>query len=150
MEDVPDFLETKFDVFIFSTCLDHFEKIETVADAVRKIANPNAICIIWIGLHDTQIIAEQAGAQRFPALFKTLDLPGFIIKFPAFIIKTLATFWYYKKREKRLKNNIPLDNLHFHYFTLESIKKSLSFFGNITDTRKIPGTNGVFYVVEIN
>jgi SAM-dependent methyltransferase len=150
IEDLEGKLETKFDVFILASCLDHFENIQNAAQVIRKMANPNAICIVWIGLHDTEIIAEQMGYLKYPKLFQSLNIFNFTKNLISFSFESMRTFFYYRNRERKLKASIPLDPYHFHYFTRTSILKSLAHFGRVTHERKVPGSNSFFYTVELD
>lgn len=149
IEDLADSLDAKFDVFILASCLDHFENIDSVVDSVKKLAKPNALCLVWIGLHDTPIIAEQIGAQKFPSLYKSLHLFSFIQALISFNLDCIRNYFYFKKREKKLQKSIALDPFHFHYFTQSTIKEHLVKFGKIIDSRRVLGTNGFFYTINI-
>lgn len=149
LEDVRTVLSDKVDVFLFATSLDHFDDLEGVRDAMRDLAAPGALCIAWVGLHDSRLIAGQTGARAFERLFRTLSVPGFLLR----SVRTLASLPVYfgrlRLRERRLRLGEPLDRLHFHYFTETSLRATLQRLGRIADTVFVPGTNCVFMTVEI-
>ena len=98
IEDLPKKLDDKFDVFLFSTTLDHFERIESVVTIVRQLANRDAICIFWIGLHDTQIVAEQAGSKAFLKLYRSLNPLRFLLGFSVALLRLLRLYWLMRRQ----------------------------------------------------
>ncbi len=149
LEDVKNQLISSFDVFIFSTSLDHFENISDAMNAVKKIANPNSILIIWSGLHDPALVAEQAGADNFRKLYTSLNPIIFIFRFTKTIISILFNYARLLKRRLYLLKNKSLDKFHFHYFTERSIHAEMKAFGVVESYLQIPGTNSVFMVVRL-
>ena len=148
-EGLNRYLDHKFDYLIFSTSLDHFENLEDVKDEIRKVLKPNGIVFFWIGLHDCDLVARQS-IYKFFEHFKILNFKDLIIK----MIKTpLYLFLLYKamrKRSYKLNNKIPLDDLHFHYFTRSSIDKYIkSLGGSVVDTKIVPFSNSIMYAVAI-
>lgn len=149
LEDLPRVLESKFDVFLFSTSLDHFERLEDVAEAVSRLSAESAVVIAWVGVHDANIVAEQAGALRFRRLFdslRPLSVCYHAIRLAASVPRTYASLM---KRATQLRRGKPLDNLHFHYFTLVGLQESMKLFGKPRDIMQIPGTNSVFVTVDL-
>lgn len=149
IEDVQNEVDLKFDLFLFASCLDHFEDIERVAGEIKEISHPNALAIIWIGLHDRSIVGEQVGAKLFPSLYSDLNVFSFLGNYIKMNIRMIEHYLQLRKREKRLANGTPLDQLHFHYFTEDSIKKYLDLFGETIDSLKVIGTNSMFYTVRL-
>ncbi len=149
IEDLPKFLDDKFDVFLFSTTLDHFEHIDAVADIVRQIANRDAICIFWLGLHDTQIVAEQMGASYFLKLYRSLNPLRFFVRYGVTLLQLLRFYLIMRRRQHRLATGQPLDDIHFHYFTMANIRQYLELFGRITSRSRVPGTNTLFATVVL-
>jgi SAM-dependent methyltransferase len=150
LEDVPAALADRFDVFVFSTSLDHFEAIEPVARAVRSLASPGALCVFWNGFHDAHYVAEMAAAQLFA---RTRDRPTFgrillaLCKLGAVLPLMAARL---TARERRLRRGEPLDDIHFHYFTSDNIRPILGQFGELTDLTHVPGSNSAFATVVVD
>jgi len=149
IEDLPKNLDDKFDVFLFSTTLDHFERIESVATIVRQLANKDATCIFWIGLHDTQIVAEQEGSKAFLKLYRSLNPFRFLFRFGVALLRLLHFYWLMRQRQYHLVTGQPLDNFHFHYFTTDNVRQYLALFGRVTNQIRIPGTNMLFATVAL-
>lgn len=153
IEDLPLFLETdvKFDVFIFSTSLDHIQKINDAANAIKTIASKDAYVIFFIGLHDVELVAEMAGRHHYKKVFSSLNIGMFFYQMLGTILLRLPRlFLSLKKREKALTNDEPLDTFHFHYFTRENYKTYISNFGTILEDIDIPGSNSKFISVRIS
>lgn len=150
LEDFPRFISDLFDVFIFSTSLDHFEDIELTVQSVKKLANSNAIAIFWVGMHDQTLVAEKIGASIISKLYSSLNPNRFIPRFLEVNIKLIANYFRLINRRRNMKLNKPLDKLHFHYFTINSIRETLSKFGEIVSYIQVPGTNSMFFCVRID
>lgn len=149
IEDVYKNIQTSFDVFIFSTSLDHFEDLSDVASALKKIAKPNAILIIWTGLHDPSLVAEQIGSSIYRRLYASLNPIIFVYRAIKALISIPFNYLRLLQRRIQLKINKPLDNLHFHYFTERSIHSEMKAFGEVESYLQIPGTNSAFMVVRL-
>lgn len=150
LEDIPRVLESKFNVFLFSTSLDHFEKLEDVAAAISLLSTENAVCIAWVGVHDANVVAEQTGALRFRRLFDSLKPLSFFNQAMRLAASLPRTYVALAKRAARLRRGEPLDNLHFHYFTRDGLLESMKLFGRPRDMMQIPGTNSVFVTVDLS
>lgn len=148
IESLPSVLADRFDVFLFSTSLDHFEDIEMVARTVKQLASENAICVFWLGLHDTPAVAEQAASGFFRKLYSSLNVRHFVFEYVAALLKLLRYYWAMRRRRQRLKAGEPLDELHFHYFTADTVGKYLRLFGRLTNQLRIPGSNMLFATVS--
>jgi hypothetical protein len=149
LEDLPKALLSQFNVLIFSTSLDHFEAIEDVCKAVFPIAKKNAQLIFWVGLHDPGIVAQSIGAKLFRNLYGSINPIQFIQISLKLNFLLLLNYLKMVKRRISLSKNIKLDNLHFHYFTEDSIVSVLSRFGVVKKLISIPGTNSIFATVMV-
>ncbi len=153
IEELMDLLDCdeKFDLFVFSTSLDHFEDIEDVAKIIKELSQPGALALFFVGLHDPEIVARKVGAFLFGRMFETLTLPKLLIRiFGAYLIRIPASCLSLMRRDFKLRNDISLDEKHFYYFTRESVRRYISMFGNILDVTEIPDTNAQFICCEIN
>lgn len=148
LEDLPAAFASKFDVFLFSTSLDHFENIEQVANIVSSLAREDAISIFWVGLHDPSLVAEQIGAHSFRKLYASLHPLLFFWRYLQAGLKIPIEYLRLRARRTRLIAGKPLDNLHFHYFTERNLLPNLRHFGNIEHFLHVPGTNSVFVSVR--
>lgn len=52
-------------------------------------------------------------------------------------------------RERGLRLRIPLDDKHFHYFTINDIKRCMKDFGRILDFTLVAGTNAAFISCQL-
>ncbi len=140
----------RFAGFIFATSLDHLEELETAAQAVAKLAHPEgAMAVLWIGLHDRDLLVAQTGARlastwlggrAFGGMLRALAWP-------------LRGYWrtrrWLDRRDRDLSAGRPLDNLHFHYFTRATLAAALAHFGKLEEVVEVPGTNSCFAAVRV-
>lgn len=149
IEDVPSVLEDRFDLFLFSTSLDHIEDTASAAAAVRKLSEERALGVFWLGLHDPAIVAEEIGRRWFGRLYSSLAPLTFLWRAALIVALMLRRYPDMVRRARNLERGAPLDNLHFAYFTRSSVRSHLERFGEVRDLTHIPGTNSVFATVEI-
>lgn len=149
LEDLPGTLAHPFDVFLFSTSLDHFQDLSFTAQTVRSLARPGALAIFWVGLHDQTLVAEQVGAKIFHKMFGSLHPQRFIPRFLETLVKILVSYFWLLRRRCDMRSGVPLDKLHFHYFTQETLSKTLLMFGTVERYIHILGTNSVFVCVRM-
>lgn len=136
--------DTKFDLFVFSSTLDHFENIDTVANEVKKLANPGATTIFFVGLNDTQPMSQVFGCATYKKVFTNLNAIHFLKEWAITSLYRLPhMFSYLNGRQNKIKNGLPLDNLHFNYFTNDNIVEHVEKFGKILDITPIAGTNAL-------
>jgi len=152
LEDLSEIVafHNKFDVFVFGTSLDHFENIDEVARAVKKIAAPGAVVIFWIGLHDTSLVASEEGANALRRTFngaRPLVVMWRLLRFAFWNFPRI--FYALERRRVKLKRGENLDNLHFWYFTEKDLPSVLARFGEITDISMVPGSNSVFATCRV-
>lgn len=150
LEDLHTVLDDRFDVFVFATSLDHFEQLDEVARAVRGLAAENAVCIFWVGLHDPILVGEQIGARAYRRLFSSLAPLGFVWRYARTMASMAVNYLRLLRRRSRSRRNLPLDDLHFHYFTEESLARTLLRFGPCIDRLIVPGTSSVFATVRVD
>jgi len=149
IEDLPFVLEGDFDLFLFATSLDHVEDTSRAADAVSKLAAPGSLGIFWVGLHDPALVAEELGRKWFGRLYSSLNPVSFLLRAALVIAVMLRRYPDMIRRAWRLRRGIPLDNLHFAYFTRANIRSHLERFGEVRDLTHVVGTNSAFATVEI-
>lgn len=150
LEDVPvAFANPAFDLFVFSTSLDHFEDIEVAARLVKRLASRKAYAVFFVGLHDPQVVAGQWGSVAYQALFKRLDSIGFAKQAARHALSVPGTLRQLRRRDAQLKAGERLDDLHYYYFTKASLPTHLERFGRVLDYTEVPGTNVVFAYCEI-
>ena len=150
LEDLPGRLRERFDVFVFSTSLDHFEDVGRAAADVRKLASSGAIAIFWVGLHDSQYVAELMGSDLFGRYFQSGSSGRLLSGTLQLLCRIPVMAWRLAVRQRRLASKAPLDELHFHYFTAETLPEALAQFGTVTDVTRLPGSNSVFATVAVS
>jgi SAM-dependent methyltransferase len=147
LEDLSKVMLSQFDVFIFSTSLDHFEDIGDVCKSVFSVAKKGARLIFWVGLHDPGIVSQSIGANFFRNLYGSVNPIHFLYFFLKANLLLLMGYLKMLKRRFFLMKSKRLDNLHFHYFTEGSVISALSQFGVLKKIVSIPGTNSIFATV---
>lgn len=152
IEDLHKYLHetVKFDVFLFSTSLDHIENIEYCADSLRKVAAQPSYCIFFLGLHDVKFVAEKKGADIFGYVCQDSEIGKMFVRSVKCAIQCMLYFKIMIMRNKKMRKKIPLDNKHFHYFTLENVCDYMNNFGEIVDRLIIPGSNVIFITVKMH
>lgn len=147
-EGLSNSLSTKFDYLIFSTCLDHFEDLDKVKQEIKKVITPNCIVFFWIGVHNTETVAKYRLSYVLFENFKIYNLVHLITK--PLLTPFLILYYFIKSLLKKYKmyKKIPLDNLHFHYFTKKSAEDYLKEIGEIIDVKPVRLTNSIFYAVR--
>ena len=143
--------DVKFNVFLFSTSLDHIEDIEECARSIHEVAGQPSYCIFYLGLHDVEIVAEQWGGGMFKRIYQDMKIGRVIIRLmKSTLISIPFSFKNMYIRNRKLIENSPLDDKHFHYFTLNNIWNYMRVFGDVVDSVIIPGTNAMFVTVKID
>ena len=103
-------------------------------------------------MHDSSIVSRSFGSSTFHTVFR--DGKGALIYLWRLIKIVTRNFYklskYFSKREKKLKAGLPLDKLHFHYFTYDKFIKELNDLGEIDESLLIPGTNSIFISLNVN
>jgi SAM-dependent methyltransferase len=149
IEDVPSVLDDRFDMFLFSSSLDHLEDTDRAAAAVQELAADRAVGVFWIGLHDADLVGGALGQKWFARLFSSLNPVLFFARAVAVAGVIARRYPDLVRRAWRLKTGVPLDNLHITYFTRSNVRSHLERFGELRDLTHIPGTNSVFATVAI-
>jgi hypothetical protein len=149
LEDLPKLFSSKFDVFLFSTSLDHFENLNDVVKSTLLLANKDAIVILWAGLHDSKLVGIPMGAKYISNLFASLNPLIYLINLFKILLLLVVNYFRMCKRELYLLQGKNLDQLHFHYFTKKNILPILELFGPIKRFIHVPGTNSIFATVII-
>jgi SAM-dependent methyltransferase len=150
LEDVPSALDARFAAFVFATSLDHLEDTAVAAGSVRALAAPRAVAIFWIGLHDPRIVAEELGRKWFGRLYASLNPLVFLLRAAQVGAVMLRRYPDMIRRAWKLRRGVPLDKLHFRYFTLSDVFDHLGRFGKLRDFTLVPGTNSAFATVEVS
>ncbi|MEN6624111.1 MAG: methyltransferase domain-containing protein [Smithella sp.] len=152
IEDILFCLEKPvFDGAIFATSLDHIRDIHAAGAALKKICKPGAKIVFWIGLHDPKIVGKTIATGFFEDVLTPLSFFRCYTKMLRCSFFTFPKlFFSLKKRELNLNKGLPLDELHFHYFTRMTARAALNgHFGKIIEELEVPGTNSIFYVTLI-
>jgi SAM-dependent methyltransferase len=149
IEDVPCVLDDRFDLFLFSTSLDHVEDTGRAAAAVRELSAERALAVFWLGLHDPALVAEEMGRKWFGRLYSSLNPLAFLWRAALVVALMLRRYPDLVRRARNLERGVPLDSLHFAYFTRASVRLHLERFGAVRDFMLVPGTNSAFAAVEI-
>lgn len=152
VEDLkPEFPSAFFNGFIFSTSLDHIRNIKLAASTVKQLATNEAHAVFWIGLHDPELVAMQAGTGVFKRIFSPMTLlRGWIKALGWALFYFPRMLFALKSREQRMRKSLPLDQNHFHYFTLASARGVVAQnFGQIIEEIQLPASNSIFFAVKL-
>jgi SAM-dependent methyltransferase len=134
IENLPPATNARFDVFLFASSLDHFESVDVVADSVRKLASAGALVVVWIGLHDADLIAEfYMGRLARRHLSAGADLASLLRFAAATLLRLPKLIGHLWRRNRRLRRGQLLDQVHFHNYTKATIRGDLQRFGEIVD-----------------
>lgn len=143
-------LNQKFDMALFATSLDHFEDAREALILAGLTTNEGRL-VIWCGIHDSPETAVEDVSPRILRFCRTYR--GLLSRilgafgFTLFVWPRIA--WALFRRERNLGKNKPLDNLHFHYFTIKSLRSLLNSVGRIDEFVHCPGSNSVFAAVTL-
>jgi hypothetical protein len=144
-------LDKKFGLALFATSLDHFEDARNALALAAKITG-GGHAVIWCGLHDSPLIARNDLSIKISALCR--NNRTFLSRTLAFLAYGLLTWprvaWALRRRERNLAAGRPLDNLHCHYFTEETLKTLLTKAGTVHEFARCPGSNSVFAAVSLH
>lgn len=152
VEDLmPEFPPAFFNGFIFSTSLDHIRNIKLAASTVKQLATNEAYAVFWIGLHDPELVALQAGSGVFKRIFSPMRLLRGWVKALAWALFYFPRlFFALKSREQHIRKSLPLDQNHFHFFTLASARSAVEQnFGQIVEEIQLPASNSIFLAVKL-
>tara|TARA_R110000782_G_scaffold19731_1_gene53714 strand:- start:364 stop:1203 length:840 start_codon:yes stop_codon:yes gene_type:complete len=144
-------LDKKFDVALFVTSLDHFEDARNALALAGKITG-GGHAVIWCGLHDSPLIAQNDLSIRIADLCRTnRTLLTRILAFTGLALFTWPRVaWALARRERDLAAGRPLDGFHFHYFTEARLRALLNEAGTVHELTHCPGTNSVFAAVTLS
>lgn len=141
---------SKIDAFIFGTSLDHFEDLDDVAQAVKRLAAPGAVVIFWVGLHDANLVGREEGAEASQRIFEAGGLWASLGRFLRFALWKFPRIAYVLvKQKEKLERGENLDDLHFWYFRERDLPGLLARFGEVTDMTLVPGTNSAFCLCRV-
>ena len=99
---------------------------------------------------DSNMVALNYGEYYFNHIFSSKNMLGRLFRLFIVFLKGLRLLLIFSKRESQLRNNIPLDPYHFHYFTKKSFFEKLEQYGKIHEALPIPGTNSMFVCFDLN
>ncbi|MCA8924685.1 MAG: methyltransferase domain-containing protein [Planctomycetes bacterium] len=140
-------LRTKLDYLLFSTSLDHLPDLEGVKREIHATLAPSGLAFFWVGLHDPALVARQALAEWISGL-DVLDLPQTLSTLARYPRRISRLYRVMRERRAKLAAGAPLDELHFHYFTEETLDRYLRELGEVVDRFAVPLTNSVFYAIR--
>lgn len=143
----PSILFHRFNLFVFSTTLDHMRNLDETFRSIKDLADEDGYAIFLVGIHDTRDFIKYRISLLIDSLFEMKNkiiLPLFLV------IGVLKIIFRSLLRQYKISNNLPLDNLHFHYFTRNKIRLSLQSLGTIENYFNVPNSNSVLFKVKIS
>ncbi len=138
----------EFDLFVFSTSLDHIPDVAETGARLRELARPGARAVLLVGLHEPRLVAQMAGAKVFANLFRDVGWKV-ALRLPEALAR-IGWYWFrLSLRQRQLVRGVPLDRLHEHYFTEGTLRAELEAWGTIEDWTPIAATNMVLADVTL-
>ena len=119
------------DIFCFSTSLDHIQDLNILVEKLKIVANKNAKVVMVQSIRDSNIYANKLMYYHLDSM-NNISFTGFknklkyINRIRLFILNLLRVRTKIKVLEKKMKNSQNLDDLHFHYFTRETLRRFLT------------------------
>jgi hypothetical protein len=139
----------RFDVFTFGTSLDHLEDLGVAAQAVRRLAAPNARMVCWNGLQEPERIALGYGGAVFGRLASYESKAAAMLAFAGYGALRLPRLLSSMARQRAaVEREAPLDS-HYRWFTEENSRRHLSLFGEPVDIVALPNTHHCIATVVV-
>jgi SAM-dependent methyltransferase len=129
------------DAVLFPTSLDHIEDADAAIMEVGRILKPRGQIFIWQGLNGPEDLARQKSAEH--------ALSGSPLRQAFRVAAGTADYALLRyrmlRRARHLKNGVPLDTVHFRWFTRGSLIDMIAGWG-LTVVRElvVPGTTSMF------
>lgn len=119
------------DIFCFSTSLDHIQDLNILVEKLKIVANKNAKVVMIQSVRDSNIYANKLMYYHLDLMNDT-SFTGFKNKLKyynrirLFILNLFRVRKKIEFLEKKMQNSQNLDDLHFHFFTIETLRKFLT------------------------
>lgn len=140
-EKIP-LADQSVDTIVFATSLDHVEDIEATGREVRRILKLNGRIVIWTGIYDPESISQ---AKSFHPILYHGSMLKRVVRGLLIPLDYLYLLYRTAQRARKMKNSIPLDNVHFRYYTRQSIEVQLEVWGFKVSRRVVvPGSSSMF------
>tara|TARA_Y100000991_G_scaffold189986_1_gene156134 strand:- start:265 stop:1107 length:843 start_codon:yes stop_codon:yes gene_type:complete len=114
------------DIFCFSTSLDHIQDLNILVEKLKIVANKNAKVVMVQSVRDSNIYANKLMYYHLDSM-NNISFTGFKNKLKYINRVKLFILNLFKERkkievlEKKMKSSQSLDDLHFHFFTRETL-----------------------------
>ena len=114
------------DIFCFSTSLDHIQDLNILVEKLKIVANKNAKVVMVQSVRDSNIYANKLMYYHLDSM-NNISFTGFKNKLKYINRVKLFILNLFKERkkievlEKKIKSSQSLDDLHFHFFTRETL-----------------------------
>lgn len=129
------------DAVLFPTSLDHIEDIDRAWREVKRILTPDGRIFIWQGVNGPEDLARQKSFEHAlsgPPLRQALRIAAGTPDYALLRYRML-------KRARHLKNGVPLDDVHFRWFTRSSLRDEIAKWRlTIVRPRLVPGSPSMF------
>ena len=131
LEDVDQLLEpNSIDIFCFSTSLDHIEDLSAIPAQLKGVARENAKMVMIQSVRDTQVLANHRmyyhlNLMNSGTLLGTMTYLKAFNRFRIFFREAMRIRKKVGTIQRKMPEGKPLDQLHFHYFTVETLTKFL-------------------------
>lgn len=118
------------DIFCFSTSLDHIQDLNILVEKLKIVANKNAKVVMVQSVRDSNIYANKLMYYHLDSM-NNISFTGFKNKLKYINRVKLFILNLFKERkkievlEKKMKSSQSLDDLHFHFFTRETLRNFL-------------------------
>jgi ubiquinone/menaquinone biosynthesis C-methylase UbiE len=118
------------DIFCFSTSLDHIQDLNILVEKLKIVANKNAKVVMVQSVRDSNIYANKLMYYHLDSM-NNISFTGFknklkyINRIKLFILNLFKERKKIEVLEKKIKSSQSLDDLHFHFFTRETLRNFL-------------------------
>ena len=140
-------LKEKFDMALFSSSFDHVEDVSLALDILKGKVDQQVI--LWVGLHDSYIVASNYGDHYFKHIFNGKNVVDRFLRLLIVFLKGIRLLNLFSRQEKKLINKEDLDSHHFNYFTKNSLFEAIEKHGEIKESLLVPGSNSIFVNLQI-
>jgi SAM-dependent methyltransferase len=136
--------DASFDAILLATSLDHIERVDEALGELKRILSSQGRLYFWVGLHEPEV---QARAKTFHPIFYGARGWKRLLRIGAAYAEYAYFMWRMAKRKRALAKGVPLDDIHFRYYTRASLLAELDRNGlDVHRTLMVPGSNS--FMVE--
>lgn len=136
------FRDGMIDAILLATSIDHIEDVDTAMTEMKRILAPGGRIYLWVGLYDSELLAAE---KTFHNLTHRGSWLKRIVRFALVNVEFTVLLLRMLDRKRRLGKGIPIDNVHFRYYTRKTITEDLAKWGLHAERELlVPGSSSLF------